>query len=248
MILLRNNDSEAQPARQLLALSRARMIPAATTLRTALEKQGPDQLLKMHEYAVWLQEQGVIPGCIFNSSRSVGFHVPSTPTNTIFGIQLEIAFNARDEHILFRSFPFDWYEYRDREYKRLGIIGTRREALCWLESLRCGPYIPPFPLVPARRPTPILDTLDETEQDELWAICEDLFRKWMNKKNDALGLCAHITQAFHTTHPQQAVFVTSDGNFHKENKLAALRNLGFPGEILRPAGAVTFICKVTGAS
>ena len=43
VILLRNNDTDAQPARRLLALSRAGVIIAATTLSTALEKQRPGQ-------------------------------------------------------------------------------------------------------------------------------------------------------------------------------------------------------------
>ena len=96
--------------------------------------------------------------------------------------------------------------------------------------------------------TPVLDTLKQTERDELWAICEDLYRRWTNKKNDALGLYNHITQALYTTHPEYAVFVTNDRNFRKQTKLAALRQLGFRGEILPPAEAVAFICKVTGAS
>lgn len=51
VISLRNNDSETEPARQLLALSHTGVITAATTLSTALEKQRPDQKLEMHEKA-----------------------------------------------------------------------------------------------------------------------------------------------------------------------------------------------------
>ena len=39
VISLRNNDSETEPARQLLALSHTGVITTATTLSTALEKQ-----------------------------------------------------------------------------------------------------------------------------------------------------------------------------------------------------------------
>src|SRR6266404_2874975 len=227
VISLRNNDSETEPARQLLALSHTGVITTATTLSTALEKQRPDQTLEMHEYTAWLQGQGFTLGYIFIGSRSVGFHVPGTSSDTsTFDPRLEIAFNIRVHQILFPTVPFYWYNYRDQEYKRLGITGTRREALLELESLRWGIYIPPSPRAPMQRPTPALDTLEETERDELRTICENLFRKWMNKKNDAIGLYNHITQALHTTHPEHAVFVTNDGNFHKENKLAALRKLG----------------------
>jgi hypothetical protein len=249
VILLRNNDTDAQPARQLLALSRAGVIIAATTLSTALEKQRPDQKLGMHEYAAWLQEQGFTPGFIFTGPRTVGFHVAGTSPNTItFDVGLERALNERVHHILFHTVPFSWVEFRDREYQRLGILGTRRAALLELESLRWGQYIPPSPQAPATRPTPVLDTLEQMERDELWVICENLHRKWANRKNDALGFYAHLTQSFHTAHPEHSVFVTNDGKFHQKSKLAALRKLGFPGEILRPAEAVTFICKVTGTS
>lgn len=46
----------------------------------------------------------------------------------------------------------------------------------------------------------------------------------------------------------RAVFVTNDHDFLRSTKLAALRALGFPGEILRPAKAVAFLCDATGAS
>jgi hypothetical protein len=59
---------------------------------------------------------------------------------------------------------------------------------------------------------------------------------------------SHITNAIHTTHPERAVFVTNDGNFFKQTKVAALRELNLPGRILRPADAVAFLCSVTDVS
>ena len=75
-----------------------------------------------------------------------------------------------------------------------------------------------------------------------------LYRRWMNAKNDALGLYSHLTNTVHTTYPERAVFVTNDRDFLRQTKLVALRELGFPGEILPPAQAVTFLCNATGAS
>lgn len=200
-------------------------------------------------WEAWLQEQGFTPGFIFFNSRSVGFHVHDASSDAItFDVGLQTAFNKHVHHILFPLVPFYWYDYRDQAYERLGIIGIRREALLELESLKWDMYLPPTSQAPMRRPTPVLDTLEESGQDALWAICEGLYGKWMNKKNDALGLYTHITQALYTTHPKHAVIVTNDGNFHKESKLSELRKRDLPGEILRPAAAVTLICKVTGAS
>jgi hypothetical protein len=60
------------------------------------------------------------------------------------------------------------------------------------------------------------------------------------------GLFIHISQATNTTHPEHAVFVTSDRDFHRQRKLDELRAINFPGEILRPAEAVQFLRGVTG--
>lgn len=247
VIALRNNEADAQPARQLLALNRAGAVTLNVTLSTALEEQRPGENLEMHEYAAWLQEQGIALGNAFTGPRTIGFHVPGTPsTTTTFDVRLEIALNERIHTILFPNISFSWVRYRDQEYERRGIVGIKRMALIELESARWDIYIPPSPLAPAQRPTPALDTVAQAEREELWALCEQLHRTWMNAKNDALGLYAHLTQAAHTTHPEWAIFVTNDGNFRKQTKLAALRKLGFPGEILRPTEAVAFLARLTG--
>lgn len=246
---LRNNESDAPAIRQLLALNRAGVITVNVTLSTALEKQRPDEKLRMHEYTTWLQEQGIAIGNIFSGPRAVGFHVVGTPdTMTTFDGRLERMLNERIHSIFFSGMPFSWVEYRDREYKGLCIVGAKREALLELEAARWDQYIPPTAQAPAQRPTPILDTLEQAEREELYTLLGNLHWEWVNKKNDALGFYDHLTQAVHTTHPEYAVFVTNDGNFHKKTKLAELRKLGFRGEILRPAAAVGFILKVTGAS
>ncbi len=247
VIALRNNEADAQPARQLLALNRAGVITVNVTVSTALEEERPDEKQEMHEYAAWLQEQGVAPGNIFTHPRTIGFHVPGTAPNMItFNFQLEHALNERIRQILFPKVPFAWFEYRDQECVRFGVGGTKREALIELDSQDF--YIPYSPQAPAQLATPALDVLEHTEREEVHDLYERLHRRWMNKLNDALGFYNHLTQAAHTTQPEYAVFVTNDRNFRKQTKLAALRQLGFRGKILPPAEAVAFICKVTGAS
>ncbi len=153
----------------------------------------------------------------------------------------------RIHHILFPNIPFSWVEYRDQECASHGIVDTKREAL--IELNRQDLYIPYFwPQAPAQLPTPALDALGQREREEVRDLYKRLHRRWMNAKNDALGLYNHLTQAAHATHPEQAVFVTNDRNFLRRTKLAALRELGFPGEILPPAEAVVFVLKVTGTS
>jgi len=240
---LRNNEPDAPTVRQLLALNRAGVITINVTLSMALEEQRPNEQLEMHEYAAWLQEQGIAPGNIFTHPLTIGFYIPGTPPDTItFDVRLELALNERIRQILFPEFPFAWVKYHDQECARHGIVGTKREALIELD--RQNMYIPYSP----QAPTPALDALEQSQREEVRDLYERLRRKWMNKLIDALGLYNHLTQAAHTTHPEYAVFVTNDDNFRKPTKLAALRQLGFRGEILPPAEAVAFICKVTGAS
>lgn len=246
VVVIRNNtpsDPLVQPARQLLALNRTGVITLNVTLSTALEKQRPGEKLAMYEYATWLQEQGI--ASIFTNSRTVGFRVPSTDPDTItFDVRLEIALNERVHSILFPEIPFGWFEYLDQECARRNIVGAEREALRELDARDF--YIPYSPQAPAQLPTPALDSLGQAEQEKVHALHERLRHKWMNAKNDALGLYSHLTNAVHTTYPERAVFVTNDDNFFKQTKVVAFRALNFPGNILRPAKAVAFLCKVAG--
>jgi hypothetical protein len=244
VITIRNNDPsdpDAPPVRQLLALNRAGVITLNVTLSTALEEQRPDEQLEMSEYAAWLQKQGIAPGNIFTAARTIGFRVQGTPPNTItFDTQRERALNERIHQILFPEVLFSWVEYRDQECARRNIVGIKREALLELNAQDLKGAI--------QIPKPALDSLGPVEQEEVYTLQKQLDRRWMNAKNDALGLYSHLTHAAHTTYPERAVFVTNDRDFLRRTKLVALRELGFPGEILRPTEVVAFLCSVIGAS
>ncbi|WP_201372660.1 hypothetical protein [Ktedonobacter robiniae] len=241
------NDALVQLARQLRALNRAGVITLNVTLSTALEEQRPDAELTMHEYATWLQEQGIDRCNIFTSSRTIGFRVPSTDPNTItFDFQLERALNERIHRILFPKTPFSWFEYRNQECTRQNIVGIKRDALIELDARDF--YFQSSPQAPEQMLTPALDALEQTEREEMHMLLKRLRRRWMNAKNDALGLYGHITNAVHTIYPDRAVFVTNDNNFFKQTKVAGLRELNIPGRILRPADAVVFLCSITGVS
>ena len=252
LIAVRNNEPEALPAQQLLALNRANVITVNITLSTALEERSPKEKLERQEYVAWLQEQGIASSNIFTGPRTIGFHIPGTTPNTItFNSQIERALNERIHQILFPNIPFYWSEYLDQECARRGIVGIKRKAMIELDNASLSIYIPYSPQAPTQMPTPALDAIEQTEREELRDLYEQLHRKWkwMNAKNDSQGLNIHLTQAAHTTHPEQAVFVTNDrDDFLKQTKLEALRQCGFRGKILPPAEAVAFIFEVTGAS
>src|SRR6266567_1352501 len=128
VLALRNNEPDAQPARQLLAFNRAGIITVNITLSTALEKQRSVEKWKMHEYTAWLQEQGIAIGNIFTHPRMIGFRLLDTTPDTItFDVGLERVLNERIHRILFPYMPFAWFVYRDQECKRRGIQDTRRQ-------------------------------------------------------------------------------------------------------------------------
>ena len=148
--------------------------------------------------------------------------------------------------ILFPNIPFRWVEYRDQECASLGIGDVKREALIELDRQKL--YIPYSPQAPARLPTPALGALGQLEREEVHELYKRLHRRWMNSKNDALGLYNHLSLTGYTAHPEHAVFVTNDRNFLRQTKVAALRALGFPGEILRPVKAVAFLHNIVRIS
>ncbi len=68
------------------------------------------------------------------------------------------------------------------------------------------------------------------ETSQAMQTLKEIREKWMNAKNDALGLCAHVSW-------RGDIFVTSDKHFHKARVKAEL-SLLVPGKILRPEDAV----------
>ncbi|MGO8950571.1 MAG: hypothetical protein ACLQUY_23535 [Ktedonobacterales bacterium] len=177
---------------------------------------------------------------IFTRPRDIGFSTPDFPDGPMFDTSREQVFKERLFALLQPNMPSRWPVYFEREWEQLSFF--RRKAAYELWRLRWGlgqGWIPP-------RPTPYLDMLSLTDREALRDWVEKQHRKWMNAACDVEGLFIHISQAIYTTHPEHAVFVTFDGDFHRQTKLDALRAINFPGEILRPAEAVQFLRGVTG--
>jgi hypothetical protein len=84
------------------------------------------------------------------------------------------------------------------------------------------------------------------DNPQIMQTLKKIREKWMNAKNDALGLCAHVSW-------RGDIFVTDDNDFYKSKDRSLslvkdkLRSL-VPGKILRPKGAVQEILSVTGES
>ncbi len=245
LIALRNDEPAAPSVQSLLALNRTEVITINITLSTALERRRVGELRDMQAYDAWLRSLGITTGHIFTAPRTIGFNTPGEPGTITFGVELELAANRRVHEILCPTIPFSWFEYRDRECERRGMS---RAAMAELDQERwVGSYIRPSPDAPARRPTPALDALSPEEREELRILHARLNRIWSNEKNDALGLYNHITQAWHTTHPEHAVFVTSDGGFLRAQRREALQRLGYHGQLLPPGRAVEYLLAITGA-
>ncbi len=236
--LRKNIDPVATYARQLLNFSREGKITVATTLSTMLERQPTGEEMSVQELLVWLVKIGIASEHNFKGPQTIAFNVQGIFT---FGVDREFALNQCIHSAMFPTIPFYWYDYLEQQCAERNIIGTRKAAIFELDDKK-SPYIPHSPQAPQEWPTLALDTLEQDEREALAIIFEEIYRKWGNKKNDSLGLYNHLTNAVHTTFPDQSIFVTCDRHFHK--KIAAIHRCGFRGEILRPADAVAFIERV----
>jgi hypothetical protein len=189
--------------------------------------------MSIQEYIAWLQKIGFASEHIFIGPRTVAFNEQGVIT---WDIEREFALNQCIHYAMFPNIPFHWREYLDQQCTKLGIVGTRKEALIELDKKKL-PYIPYSPQAPQQWPTPALDTLEQDEKETLSVFYEDIYNRWGNAKNDAVGLYNHLTNAVHTTYPDQSIFVTCDKR-HFLNKIATIRRCGFRGEILRPVDAL----------
>lgn len=241
LVSVRKNEPDADAVRELLSMNRVGQIAINITLSTALENQRPGETLGWTDHIAWLETQGIARESIFTGWRTVAFSTPEAPRIMTFGVEYELALMKRVHAILFPNIPFMWRDYLERETTRNGIAWQAMEEFDAAES---GFYIPPSPQSPSRRPTPAYDALSSEEQARARSVRAECQRVWRNAKNDALGFHSHLTVAWHTSHPEWAVFVTCDGNFHKQTKLAALRALGYRGKILRPRDAVVFLLDI----
>jgi len=238
LIALREDEPEAPAVRQLLALNRVRAITINVTLGTAFERQRTPDLPDPQALIDWLKDQGIAAECILTHSRSIGFQTAEAPDIPTFDPRLEVACQQRIGAILHPNIPFMWAAYRDRESERLGIP---RAVVYEIERERMGVLYPP-------RPTPALDSLSPQERERVRGLLHDLEGRWWNAKNDEEGFYNHLTLAWHTRCPEHAVFVTSDRHFLRAARREAFRSLGYRGHILRPAEAVDYLQRVTGAT
>jgi hypothetical protein len=176
--------------------------------------------VRLYSHAT-IQSLGIARANIFTRPRDVGFSTPDFPEGPMFDPSLEQAFRERLFALLRPNMPSRWPVYFERECEQLSPIRSKAAYELW--RLRWGfgqGWIPP-------RPTPNLDMLSMPEREELRQWVEKRQRKWMNAACDVEGLFIHISLAIYTTHPEHAVFVTSDKHFHRQTKLDALRAINF---------------------
>jgi hypothetical protein len=240
LVAVRRDEPIAPDVRTILEMNRAGLITANVTAMIELEAQREEDRLKGQDLIRWIQSLGIARANIFTRPRDVGFSTPDFPDGPTFDLSLEQAFKERLFALLHPTMPSRWPVYFKRECEQLSPFRGKAAHELW--HLRWGlgqGRIPPLP-------TPYLDMLSLTDREALREWVETRQRKWMNAACDVEGLFIHVSLAIYTTHPEHAVFVTSDGDFHRRTKLDALRAINFPGRILRPAEAVEFLRGVTG--
>jgi hypothetical protein len=240
LVAVRRDEPTAPDVRTILMMNRAGLITANVTAMIEMEAQREEDRLKGQDLILWIQSLGIARANIFTRPRDVGFRTPDFTDGPTFDLSLEQACKESLFALLHPTMPTRWTVYFKGECEQLSPFWGKAAYELW--RLRWGRdliRIPPLP-------TPYLDMLSMTERAELRQWVEKRHRKWVNAACDVEGLFIHISQATHTTHPEHAVFVTSDGGFHRQTKLDALRARNFPGGILRPAEAVEFLRGVTG--
>lgn len=127
--------------------------------------------------------------------------------------------------LLFPTIDFDFFDYLKRycQQKQLDY-----------DLFKCAHfYSRPFTRVytlPAEWEQRLAKEQEFANNTQVMQTLKKIQGKWMNVKNDALGLCAHASW-------EGDIFVTNDKNFFKESVKKKL-SLLIPGKILRPKDAV----------
>jgi hypothetical protein len=226
-----NEKKTADLTHELLGFNRAGIITVSVTLTSLLEltyggRMSPQELIE------WLMGLGV------------------TQARGTRPLDQGLMLNHRLQEILSPSIPFHLNEHIIQECKKLGITSTKREAINEIYLDDVYPfYIPPSVDAPRSRPTPYLDTLEESEKEELSRLYKGWQKAWRRGKWDTLALYEHITNAVYAPHPEHSIFVTNDlADFIREGKLEAIRRCGFSGKILSPEDAIAFIKGVINST
>jgi hypothetical protein len=129
--LRKDIEPTATYARQLLDFNREGKITVSTTISTMLEKQRAGEEMSIQEYIAWLQKIGFASEHIFIGPRTVAFNEQGVIT---WDIEREFALNQCIHYAMFPNIPFHWREYLDQQCTKLGIVGTRKEALIELDK------------------------------------------------------------------------------------------------------------------
>lgn len=238
-----NEKKTAALTRELLGFNRAGTITVNVTLTSLLELTYGGRM-SLQELTDWLMGLGIARENIHRGTHPIAWN--SIPPTLNHGLAL----NHQLQEILSPSISFYLNEHIIQECKKLGLAGTKLEAMNEIYLDDVNPfYIPPSADAPRSRPMPHLDALEELEKEELSQLYKGWQKAWHRGKWDTLALYEHITNAVYTPHPEHSIFVTNDlADFIKEGKLEAIRRCGFPGKILSPEDAIEFIKGVINST
>ena len=229
---------------ELLRLNREGAIDLKVAVASALEARSTDpQKPPLRDWQPWLQEQGMDASSIFIHAANIAFRTADAPDAFTYDHERELALRDALHAILF---PHDgvrrWFDFRDRACARKEITGQRAEAILELDTQRLMGNPSPSPIYPHGRPTPALDATSRAEREELEAILQRIHKKWLNRACDVEIVFIHISRSLERRCPERDVLVTRDvGDILKPTKVDQIKRLGYPGEILNPADAVSFL-------
>jgi hypothetical protein len=225
---------------ELIAFGKAKKISIKIGMSTAMERPRPgEQPQGFPEQLRRIKALGLEDAELFKTPQTMWFHNGET---WFVHKHYEQAYLREIHEILFPKIDFNLADYR-RRYCELHNLDT--ELLTGIDAYRYKedyflPYelqILPQELIEQKRQ---VVELALNRDPQLIQIAERIEGTWINAKNDALGLCAHISWG-------GDIFVTNDNNFYKTSRQSKLHHI-VPGKILRPHDAIQEVLLLTSTT
>lgn len=226
IIALENNEEpNASAVRRLIVFQQKGVIKIVVGWSTMLEKshQGQEPL--------WFPEQerrmkalGLGNAELFKHHQTMWFR----NEDGFLTYELELPYLRTIHELLFPTIDFIFLEYLKRYCKLYHLNPDLLNQAAFYSNPLTRVFIPP-----GEWEQRLAKEQEFANNTQVMQALKKIREKWMNAKNDALGLCAHASWG-------GDIFVTNDNHFFKKSVKEKLSSL-IPGKILRPKDAVVHV-------
>ncbi len=226
--LEKGEEPNADAIRKLIAFQQKGLIKIVVGWSTMLEKP------RQGEKPLWFPEQecrmealGLGDAELFKHHQTMWFR----NEEGFLTYEFERPYLRTVHEILFPTIDFSFLEYLKRYCTQHHLDPDLLECANFYSNPLTRVYTPP-----AEWEQRLAREQEFADNPQVMQTLKKIREKWMNAKNDALGLCAHASW-------RGDIFVTNDNHFLKaKEKLSHL----IPGKILRPKDAVQEVDRIAG--